>query len=140
MAEQTYSQEFNGYWIESNKAIMPTTSGVYCVYECNYDTTRKTVTLNKLIYIGESENINTRIANHEKLPLWKRQVKAGNILCYSYTPINAPDRFRVEAALINHHQPPANIEYKDNFPFDKTIVHTNGRNAQLERVFVVNRK
>lgn len=140
MAEQTYNQEFNGYWRETNKGGIPAISGVYCVYECTYNLAEKTVTLQRLIYIGESENINTRIANHEKQPLWQRYVRAGNELCYSCSPSGDPGRFRLEAALINRHQPPVNIEYKDNFPFDKTIVQTSGNNALLDRYFVVNRK
>ena len=139
MAEQTYNQEFNGYWREPNKEGIPAISGIYWVYECTYNTIEKNVALQRLIDIGESENINSRIFNHEKLPLWQRYVRTGNVLCYSCTPINAPDRFRVEAAFINHHQPPVNIEYKDNFSFDKTNVHTSGSNALLERFFVVNR-
>ena len=140
MAEQTYNQEFDGYWRESKKGSIPAISGVYCVYECTHNVDEKTVTLQRLIYIGESLNINARIVNHEKLPFWQRYVRAGNELCYSCTPINAPDRYKVEAAFINHHQPPVNTEYKNDFPFDKTIVQTSGRNALLERYFVVNRK
>lgn len=139
MAEQTYHQEFNGYWREASKEVIPTISGVYCVYECTYNALEKAVALHKLIYIGESENINTRIANHEKLPLWRQYVRAGNELCYSCTQVDAANRPRVEAAFMNHHQPPANTEYKYDFPFDKTIVQTSGRNGLLERYFVVNR-
>lgn len=139
MAEQTYDQQFNGYWREPNKAGIPAMSGIYCVYECSYNLIDKSVFLHRLIYIGESDNINARIANHEKLALWQTNVRAGNELCYSFTAIHAFDRFRVEAALINYHQPPVNTQYKTSFPFEKTIVQTSDRNALLERFFVVNR-
>ena len=127
MAEQTYNLEFKGCLRVPNKNGLPAISGIYCVYECTNNVAENTVTLHRLIYIGESENINARIANHEKLPDWQRYVRTNTELCYSYTAIKEPDRFRVEAALINHHQPPVNVEYKNNFPFDKTIVQTSGR-------------
>lgn len=138
MAEQTYNQEFNGYWREPNKGGIPSISGVYCVYECtNVDA--RNLDIKRLIYIGESADINYRIINHDKLPLWQRFVRAGNELCYSYTKINAPDRFRVEAAFINRHKPPVNTEYINSFPFDKTNIITRGQNILLADYFEVNR-
>lgn len=80
MAAQTFSIEFDGYWREPNKGSVPAKSGIYCVYSCVYDAQGKTVSLKKLIYIGESENVNERLANHEKLPDWQRHVKTGEVL------------------------------------------------------------
>lgn len=135
MGEQTYKHDFNGYWKESDKSKLPSISGVYCVYECTHNSTENSVSIHRLIYIGESDNINARIAGHEKLPFWERFVRHGNELCYSYTEVSASDRYRVEAAFINHHQPLVNIEYKDSFTFDKTTILTSGRSALLERIF-----
>ena len=87
MAEKTFNQEHDGYWREPNKNGLPKASGVYCVYECTHNTTAKTVSIHKLIYIGESDNVHNRVANHEKTNDWKKHVRNGNVLCFSFTPI-----------------------------------------------------
>lgn len=46
--------DFDGYWREINKNSIPSKSGVYCVYSCVYNSSNKTVSLKKLLYIGES--------------------------------------------------------------------------------------
>ena len=140
MAEQTFNQEFKGFVREPNKGSLPSTGGIYCVHECTYNTSESTVTLHKIIYIGESEDINDRVNNHERLKDWQKHVRAGNELCYSYTTIGSNDRERVEAAFISHHRPIENTEYKDSFPFDKTIVKSSGRIGLLQDFFVANRK
>lgn len=138
MAEQAFKQNFGGYWREPNKNGLPAKSGVYCVYECTYNAEENAVAIHKLIYIGESADVNQRVVNHEKLKDWEKHVSAGNQLCYSFTEVDSNSRVRVEAAFINHHKPPVNTEYKNDFPFDKTIVQTEGKNALLSRYFVVN--
>ncbi|MCU0440604.1 MAG: hypothetical protein MUC49_22135 [Raineya sp.] len=132
MPEQTFYQKFEGYWREPNKSGLPNKSGVYCVYSCTYHEEKKSVTIHQLIYIGESEDIHKRVANHEKHTKWLTYLESGNQLCYSYTLVDAIFRNRVEAALIYKHKPPANIEYKDSFPFDKTFIKTYGDNAKIE--------
>lgn len=139
MAEQTFNQTFEGYWREPNKSGIHSKSGIYCVYECTHNVQKKTVTIHKLIYIGESENVNMRIANHEKQKDWEKHVRQGNELCYSFSEVDNYSRVRVEAAFIYRHQPPVNTEYTDNFPFDKTIVKSEGEIALLKDYFVVNR-
>jgi hypothetical protein len=91
----------------------------------------------KLLYIGESENIRLRILGHEKKPIWKEHVRAGYELCYSCGPVNQASRFRVEAAMINHHKPPCNTEYVNEFPFDTTTVSLSGATACLTTYFTV---
>lgn len=139
MAEQTFNQSFEGYWREPNKGGVPSKSGIYCVYECTYNVQEKTVSIHRLIYIGESENVNQRISNHEKQKEWEKYVRQGNELCYSFSAVDSYSRIRVEAAFIFRHKPPVNTEYIDNFPFDKTIVKSEGRIALLKDYFVVNR-
>lgn len=132
--------EFNGYWREVNKSGVPVQSGVYCVYACTYNESSDTVTLRELMYIGESENVRTRLVNHEKLPKWKSRLDAGETLCYSFASIGTVDRVRVEAALINYHRPPCNTEYVNSFPYPTTSVTTSGRNYFLESEFTVHEK
>lgn len=139
MAEQSFIIEFDGYWRDKNKGGIPSLSGIYCVYECTHNTHEETVTLNKLIYIGEADNVNDRIAYHEKYNDWKKHVRLGNELCFSFGLLTSTNRVRCEAAMIFKHKPPENTEYKDSFPFDKTTINLSGKIALLTATFTLHR-
>lgn len=139
MASKMYDIELKGYWREENKGGVPDESGVYCVYECTFDSQKEKVRIHKLIYIGEAENVRDRIANHEKLDDWKSHVRSGNELCYNFGGVASSDRERVEAAYIFHHEPPENDEYVESFPFDRTRVRSTGDTSKLDTDFTVDR-
>ena len=128
---KTISLDFDGYWREVNKGGIPAKSGVYLVYVCRHNEIQGTVSLDKLIYIGEAEDVQDRIANHEKWPEWRKYVPQGSEICFSFAGVTSPDRERAEAALIYHHKPPCNIEYTDSFPFEETTVKSTGQCALL---------
>lgn len=136
MSAKSFSLSYDGYWREPNIDGIPTQTGVYSVYACRYNSAEKTVTLRKLIYIGEAQNARKRIHGHEKWRDWRRHLNAGEELCFNFAQVTA-DRQRAEAALINHHKPPENTEYVNEFPFDQTTVSTSGRNALLSARFTV---
>lgn len=136
MAAETHHLEFDGYWREPNIGGIPAQSGIYCVYTCKYNANDKTVSLKRLIYIGESDNVRERIAGHEKWPAWRRYLVAGQEICFNFAPISR-SRARVEAACIHEHKPPENSEYVNSFPYDRTTVTTSGRNALLKGQFTV---
>jgi len=75
---KSISIEFDGYWRDENKGGLPARSGIYCVYECTHNVKQGTVSIHKLIYIGEAENVNDRIAKHEKCARWLKHVGQGN--------------------------------------------------------------
>lgn len=127
---------FDGFWVD-DVSLLPATSGVYIVYKCVHDTIAKTVSLTELVYIGESEDIEARVSNHECEPYWTRRLKAGEKLCYAYAPVSPLNRERIEAALIYKHKPSVNIEYRDNFPFDVTRVVSDGTVGLLTTDFTV---
>ena len=139
MAEKTFNIEFEGYWREPGIGGVPEESGVYCIYECTYNDSRKTLSIHELIYIGEADNVRNRIETHEKKDDWKQHVRNGNELCFSFAPFPSTDRGRVEAALIFRHKPPVNDEYKDSFPFDRTTISISGKTAKLNNHFTVER-
>ena len=136
MTAKSYSLTYDGYWREPNISSIPAQSGVYSVYACSYSVSSKKVNIRKLIYIGESRNVRDRINGHEKWPAWRRHLKAGEQICINFAPIGV-DRERVEAALINHHKPPENTEYVNDFRYPQTTVATSGRNALLSARFTV---
>lgn len=129
--------DFDGYWREVNKGSIPAKSGVYLVYVCRYNESKKTVTLDKLIYIGEAGDVKDRVANHEKWPEWREHVPRGSQICFSFAGVTSPDRERAEAALIYYHKPPCNDEYIDSFPFEDTTVESAGRCTLLSSPITV---
>jgi len=137
MAAKSYALEFAGYWREQNISGIPGKSGVYCVYACKYDPRAKQVWLHRLIYIGEADNVRQRVAGHEKRDDWRDHLNRGEELCFSFASVQSSDRQRVEAAMIFHHKPPVNEEYKHSFPFDSTTISTSGCNALLDEHFTV---
>ncbi len=139
MAAETYEIEIKGYLLDADKSGIPNHSGVYFVYECTFNKEKDTVTVNKLIYIGESDKLRDRISSHEKYDDWKKHVREGNILCYSTCRVSRVCRERVEAAYIFKHKPPENEEYTDSFPFDKTTLESSGRTTHLNKNFTVDR-
>lgn len=137
MPDRSFALEFAGYWREPTIGGLPEESGIYCIYACTHDQKKNTVSIQRLLYIGESGNVQGRVKGHPKKDAWERQLRAGEVLCFNAAKISAASRERAEAALIYYHKPVCNIEYKDNFPFDKTTVTTSGRSAMLSKNFTV---
>jgi len=135
--DKSFNINIDGYWRDEHKASIPQHSGIYFVYACEFDKNAKTVSLKKLIYIGEAGDVNARLANHEKYPKWKKHLNGTQQLCFSTAPVLSADRERVEAAYIFSHKPPENTEYVNNFPFDKTTVISTGNTALLKDTFAV---
>ena len=138
MAVKSYSLTFDGYWRAPKPGGPPAESGIYCVYACTHDTRMNTVSLRKLLYIGEAANVRERVRGHERWQDWEQELQYGEVLCFSAALI-APesDRQRAEAAMIHHHKPPCNVEYVRSFPYEQTTVSTSGRNAELDSNFTV---
>ena len=134
---KTFNQEFEGYWRYVKRDSMPKASGIYCVYRGTYNSTKNTVSLEQLLYIGQAKNINERLQNHEKLAKWEKYLKSGEEIIFSCTELGLSDLDRFEAAMIYKHKPPVNEEYVNNFPYDTTTVYTSGDNALLETYFTV---
>lgn len=137
MADQTFNISFKGYYRESKKEKIPNKSGIYCVYRCIYNKEDKNISIKELIYIGESSDVQARIKDHEHQEDWDAYLENGEELCYSFGEITSQYRERCEAAMIFQHEPPVNIEYIDNFPFDKTTLDLTGETAKLIQTFSV---
>ncbi|MXX05288.1 MAG: GIY-YIG nuclease family protein [Acidimicrobiia bacterium] len=132
MTAKTYSLDFSGYWRAENAGGLPDHSGIYCVYTCTFNVKQKTVSLRRLLYIGESGDVRSRVSGHERWDEWEGKLLVGQELCFSAALISPKsDRERAEAAMINIYKPPCNVEYVDSFPFDKTNIETKGKNALL---------
>lgn len=128
---------FDGVWSEGDESHIPSASDVYCVYACTFKSSANAVYIRKLLYVGESCNVRERLKNHERIRDWKRQLKSGEMLCYSFAEVGSNDRKRAEAAVIFRHQPPCKTEYKNRFPYENTAIKTSGRNLRLNAAFTV---
>lgn len=138
MVTKSYNLSFEGYWREPKAGGLPPQSGIYCVYGCIHNVSANTVSLKRLIYIGEAENVRDRMASHEKRSQWKRHLGPGEELCVNAALISPQsDRERAEAAMIFKHKPPCNDEYVNGFPFDRTTIRTSGKSAFLSAEFTV---
>lgn len=139
MAEKSYNQSFDGYWRYPNRGSMPEKSGIYCVYAGKHNTEDKTVTLNRLLYIGQAENIRERLQNHECYNDWVAKLKSSEIIIFSCTLLGNSELDRFEAAMIYKHKPPVNDLCVNHFNYDKTNVSLTGKTARLYTNFTVYR-
>ncbi len=140
MGVKSYALSFDGYWREPNVSGIPAKSGVYGIYACTFDANQKTVSLRRLLYIGEAADMCGRVTNHNRWNDWKRKLNQGEVICVNAALISPDaDRQRAEAAMIFKHKPPCNTECVDAFPFDTTLITTSGRNALMETSFTVTR-
>lgn len=140
MTVKSYALEFDGYWRQPNVGSLPGKSGIYGVYACIHDSAQGTVSLQRLLYIGEAANVRDRVMNHDRWQDWKRKLKVGETICVNAAPISPDaDRQRAEAAMIFKHKPACNTDYVDTFPFDTTSITTSGKNALMQAAFTVNR-
>ncbi|MGD0202520.1 MAG: GIY-YIG nuclease family protein [Candidatus Bathyarchaeia archaeon] len=122
MVAKTINLTFEGYWREEKKDSIPADSGIYLVYSCKYNAPTNTVDLTKLIYIGETKDVDDRIDKHEKWGLWRNNVPDGQQLCFAFAKIASPDRERAECALIYYHQPVCCTQCMNSFDYDETTV------------------
>jgi hypothetical protein len=139
MPSKHYDIKFDGFWREPNIGGIPANSGVYCVYVCIFDAISKTVALQKLVYIGSASNVKEAVAHHDQWPKWRSYLTGDEQICISLAPVGEADRERVAAALIYEKKPPANDQFKDNFPFPAVSITTSGRNVFLTPSFNVSR-
>ncbi len=138
MVAKTYSLNFDGYWRAPNVSGLPASSGIYCVYACTHNRQENTVSIRKLLYVGEAADIRGRVSSHERWQDWEDKLLPGEELCFNAALIYPEsDRQRAEAAMIYHHKPPCNVEFLNSFPYDQTTTSTSGRNVLLDVNFTV---
>lgn len=128
--------EFEGYWLESTLPFDYNPSGIYGVYTCS--DSMAGVRIHRLLYIGESTRIFSRIRDHTKSQLWKKHVRLGQSLCFNLAYVH-DDALRkiAEASMIYEHKPPCNMDYKDSIPYNQITVRTSGANSLMKSIFTI---
>ncbi len=128
--------EFEGYY-DVDKFV-PNKAGIYCIYRANPNVRKIT----GLIYIGQSRNIQQRLADHEHHEDWENELYSGERLICSFAPIvSSYNRGRAEAALIYVHKRRypdlINTSGTESFNCDDVIITTAGENAGLYGRFAI---
>jgi len=134
---KTISLTFDGYWREVRFSSIPAFSGVYAFQECTYDPVSKTVSLKRILYIGQAVNCRERIQRHELLVNMNRYIAYGNVLCVNVANVSGANKDIAEAALIYKHQPPFNTLLKDSFDYESTTINNSGNHSLLLSSFTV---
>ncbi len=138
---KTINLSFSGYWREEHKGSIPNESGIYGVYTCNYippkEDKKRSVTLKKLIYIGEAKEVRDRISEHEKWDEWRKELAEKEQICFTFAPENKSNREQSECALIFYHKPNCNEKCKDSFPYEETTVTSTGKHKFIKSPITV---
>lgn len=130
---RSYNLNFNGYWLESAFSSVENCSGIYVFQECYYDYSTNTVSLKRILYIGQAKNCNERICKHDKIPEFKKGISQGNQLCITYCKCESNDLDIIENALIYYYKPPYNDNCLDTFEYETTSIICTGRYSLLRQ-------
>lgn len=128
---EQYNINFKGYRRDCNKSTLPHNSGIYMVYRCLYNKQSNTVQLNEIIYIGQAQDLNQRLNNHEKYSEFKAKCGLDEELCYAYADVSLDDLDIIENALIFAQKPPLNSDLVDSFNHKSASFLVEGRCALL---------
>ena len=124
-----YQLDIQGYYRDESRKDFPNVSGIYFVYRGVLIPHLKTVTLTELIYIGESEDINNRLQNHEKRNDFLSLLQRDEELFYSFAitdDLSNSKRERLETALIYELKPTLNIKSSGSFGYGKITINVLG--------------
>ena len=127
----TYQIYFRGYRRDENVSGLPSYSGIYIVYTCIYNEDQRTVTLKKLIYIGQAQDIKERVCTHDMKEKFLAELQNGEELCYAYAEIDKSDLNIVENALIFSQKPKLNSQYTRSFNYPPSRFIVEGKCALL---------
>lgn len=129
---ETYDIVFKGYRREEKVSTMPEYSGIYLAYRCAYNKANRTVSLRELIYIGQAQNLRTRLLQHKNDGDLDKELKDGEQICYAYAKVDADKLDIVENALIFAQQPRTNTNLKQSFDHRAAKFIVEGDCALLE--------
>ena len=138
---KTYNLDFQGYWQDKNKGGLPKEPGVYAVYKGTLQNDNL-VTLEKIVYIGEAEDIHDRhnLKEHEHYKDFVRVCGGADKVWYNAAKVlgGKDELLRVENALIYKIKPEINDKEKDSFNYQTTTVVSTGRHSFIPNSYTVN--
>ena len=98
------ASNFQGPWTvgTNNAARYP---GVYIVCA------RVWLGRHQVLYIGESDNIASRMAGHDRREDWEREARGRQLIFYAKRIEARIERFLEERVLIGDYNPPCNVQF-----------------------------
>ncbi len=133
-----FNLNIEGYWRLKNKKGIPPQPGVFFVYECSYNIDLATVTLLRIIYVGESTNVNRFVDSAEDIEQWLAFISEGHELCFSTAYLSdLTVRQQVMAAYMKKLQPHFNDNLRLPFNYEGFHVIASGKTSLLDTDFIV---
>lgn len=122
--------DFKGFYQEKQIEGIAKVDGVYVAHACTLQTGDDGIemcTPLRVIYIGKgtgTSNVHVRVGQHKNddHPTWKRHLKPGEHILYSYAECPASIVHDVEAALIYRNQPEENDMSKYSYAGDTHLL------------------
>lgn len=144
---------FEGFWNERSIEKIPHESGVYIVFDGLLDDEGNSVALERILFIGSSEDCAATIKDSDKWESWREECGVSNItddndiqtasgedneIFFSFAPIDIEDAPRAAAAIIFEQTPPSNTtEQMTDFPYDDTKINLYGKTGILNTDYEV---
>lgn len=128
---ESYTIEFDGYWLHEGRSAVPAGPGVFSVYSCRPAGSGERPEVQRLLYVGRSRDVRSALETPERLGEWQAFLQPCETLCYGVGKVGASDLARCAAALVFRHKPPANDSCVYRFPYPDTMVTLRGRTALL---------
>lgn len=133
----TININIEGYWREKHRTGITSLPGIFFVYESKHNPATDTISLFRVIYVGEADNVRERINAHPLYSSWKNFVHDGNELSFATAYVDGKKRTQAKAGFIFHLKPLANTNYKDVFPFEKTVITVSGKTNLISTSFEI---
>ena len=108
---------FKGYYFYDFN--FPASCGIYCIYSTKLNSNGE-YSVDRLVYIGKSSNLSTRIYNHSCT-----DYLAEEMFAYSYCILTDYQAMLAEAALVNTCQPRGNSNFISCYPDNYESVQVN---------------
>jgi hypothetical protein len=130
MAVISATLDWGGVWEIKQDDIptnVPDEEGIYMII-CGRRSTQEgkwDTSSYKLLYIGEANNVRSRIDGHEKWPCWKQNCSNYILLKVASCNLGTTRRQKVECCLIYRNKPICNDECKHEFPYEDDVEITN---------------
>lgn len=123
----SYTLNMQGYWLDANRHVMPSITGVYCVYACTYHPEANTVTIRDLLYVGQADDVNLRLAFHNLRETWFSCLRPGETLCYGCAQVDGRSLDVVEAIMVYCLKPCCNDNLKWRYTHSPQSVFVIGQ-------------
>lgn len=125
LGTKQFGLDLSGFFPKWRETSLPGQSGVYFVF-AGLSKGGGKCSIKRLLYIGESCDIQRRLTTHEKKDRFESSLSDGEILYYAYTLVPAEERDLCEDGLIKH--------FSRRFPSLINIASTNSFGTRYDRL------